>query len=148
MSKTLSNLTSVEMMALAQAVRIADCNDDIALPEGSSEAVDFTVTLSGTVSRGQGSSRRATNRARTSNSMIMLLVASGVTRNNSPGQIIQTWKEIGSLDKVAFERRYQALSPEDKALYDECTMLFENNIVDALPKIPSKGGVKFKGTIS
>lgn len=148
MSKTPSNLSPVEQMALAQCVKIAQCNDDAALPENSSQSVDFTVRIKGTVSRGAGSDRRATNRARTSNSMIMLLVSSGVTRNHSPRQIIETWREIGSLDKVAFQNLYDCMSDEEKALYNECSALFESEIVDNLPLIPSKGGVKFKGTIS
>ena len=148
MSKTPSNLSPVEQMALAQCVKIAQCNDDTALPENSSQSVDFTVRIKGTVSRGAGSDRRATNRARTSNSMIMLLVSSGVTRNHSPRQIIETWREIGSLDKAAFQNLYDCMSDEEKALYNECLTLFETEIVGKLPLIPSKGGVKFKGTIS
>ena len=148
MSKTPSNLSPVEQMALAQCVKIAQCNDDTALPEGSSQSVDFTVRIKGAVSRGAGSDRRATNRARTSNSMIMLLVSSGVTRNHSPRQIIETWREIGSLDKAAFQNLYDCMSDEEKALYNECLTLFETEIVGKLPLIPSKGGVKFKGTIS
>ena len=148
MSKTPSNLSSVEQMALAQCVKIAQCNDDVALPENTSQSVDFTVRIKGEVSRGAGSDRRATNRARTSNSMIMLLVASGVTRNHSPGKIIETWREIGSLDKVAFQKRYDSMTDDEKHLYDECLALFETEIVGNLPLIPSKGGVKFKGTIS
>lgn len=148
MSKTPSNLSAVECMALAQCVKIAQCNDDTVLPENTSQDVDFTVRIQGTVSRGAGSDRRATNRARTSNSMIMLLVASGVTRNHSPRQLIETWREIGSLDKVAFQNLYDSMSDDEKALYNECSALFESEIVDNLPLIPSKGGVKFKGTIS
>ena len=86
----------------------------------------------------------ATNRARTSNSMIMLLVSNGVTRNHSPRQIIETWREIGSLDKAAFQNLYDCMSDEEKALYNECLNLFETEIVDNLPLIPSKGGVKFE----
>ena len=148
MSKTPSNLSPIEQIALAQCVKIAQCNDDAAMPENSSQSVDFTVHIKGTVSRGAGSNRRATNRARTSNSMIMLLISSGVTRNHSPRQIIETWREIGSLDKAAFQNLYDCMSNEEKALYNECLNLFETEIVDNLPLIPSKGGVKFKGTIS
>lgn len=148
MSKTPNDLSSVERMALAQCMKIAQCNDDAALPENTSQPVDFTVHVQGTVSRGMGSDRRATNRARTSNSMIMLLVSSGVTRNHSPRQIIETWREIGSLDKASFQTLYEGMSEEEKGLYNECLNLFETEIVGKLPLIPSKGGVKFKGTIS
>ena len=147
MSTTPNNLSSVEAMALAQAVKISQCNDDSALPDQSTEAVDFTVHIKGEVTRGKGSSRRGTNRARTSASMIMLLVSSGVTRNYSPDKIIEKWGQIGSLDKAAFAQLYNNLSNEDKTLYDECISLFEKEIVDNLPLIPSKGGVKFKGSV-
>lgn len=147
MSTTPNNLSPVEAMALAQAVKISQCNDDSALPEQTSEAVDFTVHIKGEVSRGLGSSRRGTNRARTSASMIMLLVSSGVTRNHSPRQIIEKWNQIGSLDKAAFTQLYNGLSDDDRALYDECISLFETEIVGNLPLIPSKGGVKFKGSV-
>ena len=77
----------------------------------------------------------------------MLLVSSGVTRNYSPDKIIEKWGQIGSLDKAAFAQLYNNLSNEDKTLYDECISLFEREIVDNLPVIPSKGGVKFKGSV-
>ena len=147
MSKTPNDLSPVEAMALAQAIRIADCNDDSALPDLTSETVDFTVHVKGEVTRGAGSSRRATNRARTSASMIMLLVSSGVTRNHSPRQIIEKWNEIGSLDKAAFQTLYNSLDAEQQSLYDECAALFESEIVGNLPLIPAKGGVKFKGSV-
>lgn len=148
MSKTPSQLTSVETMALAQCTKIAQCNDVSSLPEGTSEPVDFTVHISGTVSRGAGSDRRATNRARTANSMIMLLVSSGITRQHSPGKLIEAWREIGSLDRASFQRRLDSMPTEERALFEECSDLFETKIVDQLPLIPSKGGVKFKGTIT
>ena len=147
MSKTPNDLSPVEAMALAQAIRIADCNDDTALPDLTSEAVDFTVHIKGEVTRGAGSSRRGTNRARTSASMIMLLVSSGVTRNHSPRQIIEKWNEIGSLDKAAFQTLYNSLDAEHQALFNECSALFESEIVGNLPLIPAKGGVKFKGSV-
>lgn len=148
MSKTPTDLTPVEAMALAQSIRIAECNDDIALPEQTTVPVDFTVHIKGEVTRGVGTPRAATNRARTSASMVMLLVASGITRNHSPRQIIEKWSNIGSLDKVAFNQLYNGLSDEDKEVYDECIQLFESEIVGKLPLIPVKGGVKFKGNIT
>lgn len=148
MSKTPNDLSPVEAMALAQALRIADCNDVSALPEQTTVPVDFTVHIKGDVTRGVGTPRRATNRARTSASMIMLLVASGVTRNHSPRQIIEKWADIGSLDKAAFSLLYDGLSAEEQALYNECISLFETEIVGKLPLIPVKGGVKFKGNLT
>lgn len=148
MSKTPTDLTSVEAMALAQSIRIAECNDVSALPEQTTVPVDFTVHVKGEVTRGVGTPRRATNRARTSASMVMLLVASGITRNHSPRQIIEKWSNIGSLDKAAFSRLYDGLSDEDKEVYNECIQLFESEIVGKLPLIPVKGGVKFKGNIT
>lgn len=147
MSKTPNDLSPVEAMALAQAIRIADCNDVSALPDMATETVDFTVHVKGEVTRGASSSRRATNRARTSASMIMLLVSSGVTRNHSPRQIIEKWNEIGSLDKAAFKTLYNSLDAEQQSLYDECVALFESEIVGNLPLIPAKGGVKFDGLV-
>jgi hypothetical protein len=148
MSKTPADLTPVEAMALAQSIRIAECNDVSALPEQTTVPVDFTVHIKGEVTRGVGTPRAATNRARTSASMVMLLVASGITRNHSPRQIIEKWSNIGSLDKVAFNQLYNGLSDEDKEVYDECIQLFESEIVGKLPLIPVKGGVKFKGNIT
>jgi len=148
MSKTPTDLTPVEAMALAQSIRIAECNDVSALPEQTTVPVDFTVHIKGEVTRGVGTPRAATNRARTSASMVMLLVASGVTRNHSPRQLIEKWSNIGSLDKVAFNQLYNGLSDEDKEVYDECIQLFESEIVGKLPLIPVKGGVKFKGNIT
>lgn len=148
MSKTPRDLSPVEAMALAQALRIADCNDVSALPEQTSQPVDFTVHVKGDVTRGVGTPRRGTNRARTSASMIMLLVSSGVTRNHSPRKIIEKWSEIGTLDKAGFSLLYESLSDEERALYDECISLFEQEIVGKLPLIPVKGGVKFKGNIT
>ena len=148
MSKTPGDLTQLEAMALAQCIRIAECNDIVALPEKTSSDVDFTVHIRGSVSRGAGSDRRATNRARTSNAMIMLLVTSGVTRNHAPNKIIEAWGEIGGLDKASFATRVDSLSDDDKALYLECKSLFETDIVGNLPLIPSKGGVKFKETLT
>ena len=148
MSKTPADLTPVEAMALAQSIRIAECNDVSALPEQTTVPVDFTVHIKGEVTRGVGTPRAATNRARTSASMVMLLVASGITRNHSPRQIIEKWSNIGSLDKVAFNQLYNGLSDEDKGVYDECIQLFESEIVGKLPLIPVKGGVKFKGNIT
>jgi hypothetical protein len=141
-------LTPIEMLALAQAIRLNGCNDDVALPPNSSASVSFTVDVSGEVVRGEGSNRAGTNRARTAGAMIMLLVVSGVTRQHSPAKLIEAWKTFGSLDKKAMESRVAALSTEDRDLFESCMGLFQSEIVDALPRIPAKGGVKFKGEVT
>lgn len=143
-----TTLNPVELLALAQMVRLADCNDDQALPPESSAMVDFTVNVKGEVVRGSSSTRTGTNRARTPGAMIMLLVMSGAVRQHSPAKIVESWKTFGSLDKKAMEARIAALSPDDRSLYEECMTLFNEEIVGNLPRIPAKGGVKFKGKVS
>ena len=56
-----TTLNPVELLALAQMVRLADCNDDQALPPESSAMVDFTVNVKGEVVRGSSSTRAGTN---------------------------------------------------------------------------------------
>lgn len=148
MSKTLNALTDLEMLALAKCVELRDANCETALPPQSSAAVDFTVRVQGELTRGDRSTRAATNRARTAQAMVMLLVTSGVTRNHAPSKLIEAWAAFGSLDKNGMANRVATLSADDKALYDECMALFETEIVAALPRIPSKGYVKFKGDVT
>jgi hypothetical protein len=136
------------MLALAQAIRLNDCNDDVALPQNSSATVCFTAEIAGEVVRGAGNSRSGTNRARTAQAMIMLLVFSGATRQHSPAKLIEAWKDFGTLDKKGMEARIASLSKEDRDLFESCMSLFQTEIVDALPRIPAKGGVKFKGEVT
>jgi len=148
MAKTdVSNLSALELLALAQAVRLNDCNDELALPPESAAAVDFTVTIKGNVKRGKSTPRRATNRARTAEAMVMLLVASGVTRQHSPKALIEAWRTFGSLNKAGMEARIASLDADDRSLFEDCMALFQSEIVDNLPKIPAKGGVKFDGSV-
>ena len=149
MAKTeICNLTTPQLLALAQAVKLNDCNDVAALPHGKTENVDFTVRVKGTVKRGESYTRRGTDRARTPGAMVMLLVISGVTREHSPKKLIEVWKTFGSLDKKGMEARIASLDAEDAALYNECMALFQSEIVNNLPVIPAKGGVKFEGQVS
>lgn len=147
MSMTPDSLSAVEYLALAQMVKIGGCNDDAALPPQSTAAVDFTVRVTGEVTRGASADRAGTNRARTAGAMIMLLVISGVTRQHSPAKLIESWKTLGSLDKKAMEARVATLSDEQRGLYEDCMALFATEIVANLPRIPAKGGVKFSGDI-
>ncbi len=141
-------LTAIEMLALAQAIRLNDCNDDVALPPDSVAHVNFTVEVDGDVVRGSGSTRSGTNRARTAQAMIMLLVFSGATRQHSPAKLVEAWKTFGTLDKKGMATRIASLSQEDRDLFESCMSLFQTEIVDALPRIPAKGGVKFKGEVT
>jgi len=147
MTKTLDSLSTIELLALAQAVRLQDCNDEVALPPVSSAPVDFTCRVKGTVERGKGSDRAGTNRARTAEAMIMLLVVSGVTREHSPAKLIEAWKTFGSLDKKGMEARKNSLSSDELALFNQCSDLFQSEIVDQIARIPAKGGVKFRGDV-
>lgn len=148
MSKTLNTLTDLEILALAKCVELRDANCETALPPVSTATVDFTVRVQGELTRGDRSTRAATNRARTAQAMVMLLVTSGVTRNHAPSKLIEAWAAFGSLDKNAMANRVASLSTDDAALYEECMALFNTEIVAALPRIPSKGYVKFKGDVT
>ena len=147
MSKTLSTLTTLEMLALSKCVDARTANCEEALPPCSSADVDFTVHVKGSLKRGERSTRAATNRARTAQAMVMLLVTSGVTRQHSPAKLIEAWKTFGTLDKNGMANRIATLSDDDRNLYLECMALFETEIVEALPRIPSKGYVKFDGSV-
>ena len=147
MTKTLETLSAVEALAVAQSIRLGDVNDDVALPAEKEAEVDFTCRFVGKVKRGKSSTRAGTNRARTAQAMVMLLVTSGATRKHSPAKLIEAWKTFGSLDKAGMEARLLSLSTEDKALFDDCMALFQTEIVDNIQRIPAKGGVKFEGKV-
>lgn len=147
MSKTLTTLSSLELLALAKAVELRDVNCEAALPPKATASVDFTVSIKGDLARGASSTRSATNRARTAQAMCMLLVTSGVTRKHGAAKLIEAWAAFGSLDKNAMANRIASLDATDKALFDECMALFQSEIVDKLDRIPAKGGVKFHGTV-
>ena len=144
----MKNLDPIQLLALAKCVELRDANDEVALPPKTSATVDFTVHIKGEISRGAGSDRAGTNRARTAEAMVMLLVTSGVTRNHAPAALIEAWKTFGSLDKKGMAQRVATLTPEQQDLREECLALFQTEIVGSLPRIPAKGGVKFKGDVT
>ena len=144
----MENLDPIQLLALAKCVELRDANDEAALPPSTSASVDFVVHVKGDLSRGPSSTRAGTNRARTAQAMVMLLVTSGVTRQHSPAQLIEAWKTFGSLDKKGMAQRVASLTTEQRDLFDECLALFETEIVGSLPRIPSKGYVKFKGDVT
>ena len=144
----MKSLDPIQLLALAKCVELRDANDETALPPATSATVDFTVHVKGDLSRGPSSDRAGTNRARTAEAMVMLLVTSGVTRQHSPAQLIEAWKTFGSLDKKGMAARIATLTTEQRDLHDECLALFQTEIVGSLPRIPAKGYVKFKGDVT
>ena len=144
MSKTLDTLSPLEMLALSKAISFASVNDDTVLPEGVSAPVSFTVAIDGAVSRGKGSSRLGTNHARSVPVICLLLAEMGVTRNYAPAHIIQMWSTLGGLDKASLKARRASLDADKSAALEAMEDLFQTQIVEFLPRIPSKGGVKFK----
>jgi hypothetical protein len=144
----MENLNPIQLLALAKCVELRDANDEAALPPATSATVDFTVHVKGELSRGPSSDRAGTNRARTAEAMVMLLVTSGVTRQHAPAQLIEAWKTFGSLDKKGMAQRIATLTTEQRDLHDECLALFQTEIVGSLPRIPAKGYVKFKGDVT
>ena len=145
--KNISDLCQLEMLALSKALdasRVREVNSLDTLPEGESIEVDFTVRIAGTLSRGKGSERKATNRARTAGAMCALLAASGAVRTHSAGRIVRLWREIGTLDKEGFDRFIASLDDEARRAYDLSMRLFDDVIVAKLPTIPAKGAVKLK----
>ena len=146
-TKTLNTLSELQLLALAKCVELRDNNDEAALPPATSATVDFTVHVKGDLSRGPSSTRAGTNRARTAEAMVMLLVTSGITRNHAPAALIEAWKTFGSLDKKGMAARVASLTTEQRDLHDECLALFQTEIVGSLPRIPAKGYVKFKGDV-
>jgi hypothetical protein len=144
----MKNLDPIQLLALAKCVELRDANDEAALPPKTSATVDFTVHVKGELSRGPSSDRAGTNRARTAEAMVMLLVTSGVTRQHAPAQLIEAWKTFGSLDKKGMAQRIATLTTEQRDLHDECLALFQTEIVGSLPRIPAKGYVKFKGDVT
>jgi hypothetical protein len=142
------SLDPIQLLALAKAVELRNANDEAALPPGTTATVDFVAHIKGDLSRGPSSDRAGVNHARSAGAMCMLLVLCGVTREHSPAQLIETWASFGSLDKKAMAARVASLTTEQRDLYNECMELFQTKIVAALPRIPAKGYVKFKGEVT
>ena len=144
MSQTLTNL---ELLALAKLVKLADVNDETALPPGASASVNFTVDVEGRIERGPSSTRAGTNRARSVPTICLLLHELGCTREYAPVHIIELWNRLAGLTKKSMEDHVAALTKDERANYAAMLALFDTEIVANLPRIPAKGGVKFKGTV-
>ncbi len=140
-------LTTIDLLTLAQAVKLSGCNDEVALPPQSSVPVDLTVHFSGTLERGKGTPRAGTNRARSVPTICLLLQELGCTRDYAPAHIIELWNRLAGLTKKSMEDRVAALTKEEQTNYAAMLGLFDTEIVANLPRIPAKGGVKFKGTV-
>jgi hypothetical protein len=144
MSQTLSN---IDLLTIAQAVKLSGCNDDVALPPQSSVPIDLTVHFTGTLERGKGSDRAGTNRARSVPTICLLLQELGCTREYAPVHIIELWNRLAGLTKKTMGDHVAALTQKEQDNYSAMLGLFDTEIVDNLPRIPAKGGVKFKGTV-
>ena len=140
-------LTTTDLLALAQAVRLADCNDEQALPPESSVEIDLTARFVGTLERGKSSTRSGTNRARSVPVICLMLQHLGCIREHTPAHIIELWNRLAGLSKKAMEEDVANLTAEEQANYSAMLALFDAEIVSNLPRIPAKGGVKFKGTV-
>jgi hypothetical protein len=140
-------LTTIDLLTLAQAVRLAECNDEAALPPQSSTTVDLTARFVGVLERGKSSDRAGTNRARSVPVVALLLHELGCTRDYAPSHIVELWNRLSGLSKKAMQDHVAALSQGEQDNYSAMLNLFNTEIVDNLPRIPAKGGVKFKGTV-
>ena len=139
-------LTTIELLALAKLVKMADVNDETALPPGSSAFVNFSVDVEGSIERGPSSTRAGTNRARSVPTICLLLHELGCTREYAPDHIIDLWNRLAGLSKKAVEAHVSALTADEQSNYKAMLDLFDGEIVDNIPRIPTKGYVKFRGT--
>ena len=144
MSQTLSE---IDLLTLAQAVKLGDNNDEVALPPQSSVSVDLTARFVGLLERGKSSSRAGTNRARSVPVICLLLHELGCTREYAPDHIIELWNRLAGLSKQSMESCVSSLSSDEQANYKAMLALFESEVVGNIPRIPAKGYVKFKGTV-
>ena len=100
MSQTLDN---IDLLAIAQSVKLAGCNDEGALPPNSSVPIDLTARFVGTLERGKSSTRAGTNRARSVPTICLLLQELGCTREYAPVHIIDLWNRLAGLTKKSME---------------------------------------------
>ena len=138
-------LTTIERLALAKLFTIQSCNDETALPPESETHVSFTADIEGVLSRGPSSERAATNRARSVPTICLLLQELGCTREYAPDHIIDLWNRLSGLTKKAMEDKVSALTQDEQDKYHTMLGLFDTKIVDKIPKIQTKGYVKFDG---
>ncbi len=139
-------LTDLEMIALSKLIKLSDVNDESVLPPSSAASVNFTVNVEGSVERGPSSNRAGTNRARSVPTICLLLHELGCTREYAPSHIVDLWNRLSGLSKQAVEVHVSALTADEQANYRAMLSLFDSEIVDNIPRIPTKGYVKFRGT--
>ena len=77
----------------------------------------------------------------------LLLAEMGCTRAYSPAHIVDLWARLGALTKAEMTAQVTNLSPKEQAAYTAMLALFDTSIVAGIPRIPAKGGVKFKGEV-
>lgn len=141
----MSNLSTIEQLAFAKAISLQSCNDETALPPETAQHVKFSVEVEGILSRGPSSDRAGTNRARSVPTICLLLQELGCTREYAPEHVIELWNRLSGLTKAAMEKRVGSLTAEEQAKYQSMLDLFDSEIVGNLPRIPTKGYVKFDG---
>ncbi len=142
--KSIADLSDVERIALSKVLSPGKVNDETVLPPESSEEVNFTVAIDGVISRGKkGDPRRGTNRALTSLAVIATMTKMGFIRDHIPAILVETWANFGGMTKKELESYRDNLDPQSKALFEDCEQLFEEKVVDQLPKIEQKGYLKF-----
>ena len=140
-------LTPLEKLALAKVINFQSCNDETVLPPGTETFVKFTAEVEGHISRGPGSDRAGTNRARSVPTICLLLQELGCTREYAPDHIVALWNQLSGLSKKAMEARLGSMSIEEKKKYEKMLELFDSEIVANIPRIDTKGYVKFDGTV-
>ena len=144
MSQTLSDL---EKLALTKLIKLSDVNDESVLPPGTIASVNFTVNVEGDIERGPSSTRAATNRARSVPTICLLLQELGCTREYAPKHIIELWNRLSGLSKQSMESHVTSLSQGEQDNYKAMLALFDSEIVDNIPRIGTKGYLKFRGAI-
>ena len=141
---SIEDLSPVQLMALSKVINPGRVNNEDELPPESSEDVNFVVEIDGVISRGKkGAPRRGTNRALTSLAVIATLTKMGFIRDNIPAILVETWSDFGGMTKKELESYRDNLDPQSKALFEDCEQLFQEKVIDQLPKIEQKGYLKF-----
>ena len=141
---SIKDLSPVQLMAFSKVINPGRVNNEDELPPESSEDVNFVVKIDGVISRGKkGAPRRGTNRALTSLAVIATMTKMGFIREHIPSILVETWATFGGMTKNELESYRDNLDPQSKALFEDCEQLFEEKVIDQLPKIEQKGYLKF-----
>ena len=141
---SIEDLSPVQLMALSKVINPGRVNNEDELPPESSEDVNFVVEIDGVISRGKkGAPRRGTNRALTSLAVIATLTKMGFIRDHIPAILVETWSDFGGMTKKELESYRDNLDPQSRALFQDCEQLFQERVIDQLPKIEQKGYLKF-----